>query len=142
MRLIDTHTHLDFPEFDADRAALLARSRALGVERLVLLGVYQANWQRLSGYVSAYAPAADRMDSASLPTRFVGVGPSGLANLRLIAANWLSSNLLAFVGLVLVFAVLLADFSFCAAEFVKREISEFFFHSSLFLSCFVIVHYA
>ena len=47
MRLIDTHTHLDFPEFDADRAALLARSRALGVERLVLLGVYQANWQRL-----------------------------------------------------------------------------------------------
>ncbi len=47
MRLIDTHTHLDFPEFDADRAALLARSRALGVERLVLLGVYQSNWQRL-----------------------------------------------------------------------------------------------
>ncbi|WP_339459251.1 TatD family hydrolase [Pseudomonas sp. EA_105y_Pfl2_R69] len=47
MRLIDTHTHLDFPDFDADRSALLARSRALGVERLVVLGVYQANWQRL-----------------------------------------------------------------------------------------------
>jgi TatD DNase family protein len=47
MRLIDTHTHLDFPDFDADRAEVLARSRALGVERLVVLGVYQANWQRL-----------------------------------------------------------------------------------------------
>lgn len=47
MRLIDTHTHLDFPDFDADRGALLARSRALGVEKLVVLGVYQANWQRL-----------------------------------------------------------------------------------------------
>ncbi|SDH99532.1 TatD DNase family protein [Pseudomonas benzenivorans] len=47
MRLIDSHTHLDFPEFDADRAELLARSRALGVERLVVLGVYQGNWQRL-----------------------------------------------------------------------------------------------
>ncbi|SDS81548.1 TatD family hydrolase [Pseudomonas oryzae] len=47
MRLIDTHTHLDFPDFDADRAAVLARSRALGVEKLVVLGVYQANWQRL-----------------------------------------------------------------------------------------------
>ena len=47
MRLIDTHTHLDFPEFDADRAEVLARSRAQGIERLVVLGVYQANWQRL-----------------------------------------------------------------------------------------------
>ncbi|MGG2395810.1 TatD family hydrolase [Pseudomonas sp. SH1-B] len=47
MRLIDTHTHLDFPDFDADRDALLARSQALGVQRIVVLGVYQANWQRL-----------------------------------------------------------------------------------------------
>lgn len=47
MRLIDTHTHLDFPDFDADRTAVLARCRALGVEQLVVLGVYQANWQRL-----------------------------------------------------------------------------------------------
>lgn len=47
MRLIDTHTHLDFPDFDADRGELLARCRTHGVERLVVLGVYQANWQRL-----------------------------------------------------------------------------------------------
>ncbi|MGH8433402.1 MAG: TatD family hydrolase [Pseudomonas sp.] len=47
MRLIDTHTHLDFPDFDADRAQVLTNSRALGVERMVVLGVYQANWQRL-----------------------------------------------------------------------------------------------
>ena len=47
MHLIDTHTHLDFPDFDTDRGELLARCRARGVERLVVLGVYQANWQRL-----------------------------------------------------------------------------------------------
>lgn len=47
MRLIDTHTHLDFPDFDVDRTPLLARSRAVGVERLVVLGVYRANWQRV-----------------------------------------------------------------------------------------------
>ena len=47
MQLIDTHTHLDFPDFDADRPELLARSRARGVKRLVLLGVAQAHWQRL-----------------------------------------------------------------------------------------------
>lgn len=47
MELIDSHTHLDFPDFDADRAALLADSRARGVGRMVVLGVYQDNWQRV-----------------------------------------------------------------------------------------------
>lgn len=47
MHLIDTHTHLDFPDFDADCAAVLARSRAAGVQQMVVLGVYQANWQRI-----------------------------------------------------------------------------------------------
>lgn len=47
MQLIDTHTHLDFPDFDADRDAVLARCRALGLEKLVVLGVYRGNWQRL-----------------------------------------------------------------------------------------------
>ncbi len=47
MELIDTHTHLDFPDFDEDRQALLTESRALGVRRIVVLGVYQANWQRV-----------------------------------------------------------------------------------------------
>lgn len=47
MHLIDTHTHLDFPDFDPDRTSLLARSRALGVRQMVVLGVYQDNWQRL-----------------------------------------------------------------------------------------------
>ncbi len=51
--LIDTHTHLDFPDFDADRPAVLARCRALGVEKLVVLGVYQGNWQRLWDLVEA-----------------------------------------------------------------------------------------
>lgn len=47
MELIDSHTHLDFPDFDDDRGALLADSRVRGVSRMVVLGVYQANWQRL-----------------------------------------------------------------------------------------------
>ena len=47
MQLIDTHTHLDFPDFDSDRGELLTRSRALGVERLVVLGVHRDHWQRL-----------------------------------------------------------------------------------------------
>jgi TatD DNase family protein len=47
VQLIDTHTHLDFESFDQDRDAVLHSSLALGVERMVVLGVYQRNWQRL-----------------------------------------------------------------------------------------------
>ncbi|MGA9704108.1 TatD family hydrolase [Pseudomonas sp.] len=53
MELIDTHTHLDFPDFDSDRREILARSRALGVSRMVVLGVYQQNWQRVWDLVQA-----------------------------------------------------------------------------------------
>ncbi|EKM94711.1 TatD family deoxyribonuclease [Stutzerimonas degradans] len=45
--LIDTHTHLDFEDFDADRQVVLARCAALGVERIVVLGVHAQNWQRV-----------------------------------------------------------------------------------------------
>jgi len=33
--LIDSHTHLDFPEFDADREAVIASAKSLGVEKFI-----------------------------------------------------------------------------------------------------------
>lgn len=53
MELIDTHTHLDFPDFDSDRRDVLAHSRTVGVRRMVVLGVYQQNWQRVWDLVHA-----------------------------------------------------------------------------------------
>lgn len=47
MPLIDTHTHLDFEDFDADRDTVLQRCAAAGVERIVVLGVHRANWERV-----------------------------------------------------------------------------------------------
>lgn len=41
---IDTHTHLDAPEFDADRDALVARIRAEGVGQLVIPAVAVSNF--------------------------------------------------------------------------------------------------
>ena len=41
---IDTHCHLDAPEFDADRDAVVARARAAGVAQLVLPAVEVAHF--------------------------------------------------------------------------------------------------
>ena len=35
--LIDTHCHLDFPDFDADRATLMQQARAAGVGRVITI---------------------------------------------------------------------------------------------------------
>lgn len=44
---IDTHCHLDAPEFAADVAAVRTRARALGVEHCVLPAVAVANFERV-----------------------------------------------------------------------------------------------
>jgi len=36
--LFDSHAHVDGPEFDADRGEVLARARAAGVQRIVVIG--------------------------------------------------------------------------------------------------------
>lgn len=38
MMLFDSHAHVDGPEFDADRAEVLARARAAGVQRMIVIG--------------------------------------------------------------------------------------------------------
>jgi TatD DNase family protein len=38
MELFDTHTHLHFPDFDADRDEMLARARQAGVRRMLTIG--------------------------------------------------------------------------------------------------------
>lgn len=45
--LIDSHCHLDAPEFDADRDAVLARARAVGVRAQVLPAVAADAWPGL-----------------------------------------------------------------------------------------------
>jgi TatD DNase family protein len=47
MELFDTHCHLDVSEFDADRDAVLARTRAAGVNRLVVPAIDAAGWPGL-----------------------------------------------------------------------------------------------
>ncbi len=96
---IDTHCHLDAPEFDTDRAAVLARARAAGVGLLVLPAVMVANFEAVRALAHAHGLAyalgihplyVDRSDDTDLDRladalhrhradpRLVAVGEIGL----------------------------------------------------------------
>ena len=47
IELIDSHCHLDFPVFDADRSALIAQCKAQGIKHFIVPGVDVENWPRL-----------------------------------------------------------------------------------------------
>lgn len=45
--LVDSHSHFDAPEFDADRDMALSRARAAGVTRQVVPAISAASWPKL-----------------------------------------------------------------------------------------------
>lgn len=53
MELIDTHCHLDVAEFDADRQAVIERSRAAGLVGIVVPAIDAQGWDRLLGLCSS-----------------------------------------------------------------------------------------
>lgn len=57
--LVDTHVHLGDPQFDADRAEVLARARESGVARLVEIADDPSEWDRAIALARAN-PAAMR----------------------------------------------------------------------------------
>lgn len=69
MRLVDSHCHLDAVEFDGDRAAVLQRARAAGVQRQVVPAVDAAGWSKLRDVCAA--------DSGLFPV--YGLHPIGVA---------------------------------------------------------------
>ena len=94
--LIDTHCHLDFPEFAPERDAVVARARAAGVGRLITISTRIDKFSDYSGIAEAYhdvfctvgthphnahlepeASAAEIVKLASHP-KCVGIGEAGL----------------------------------------------------------------
>lgn len=53
--MIDSHCHLDTPEFDPDRDAVLARARAAGVVAQVIPAIARARFEKLRDICAAHA---------------------------------------------------------------------------------------
>lgn len=53
--MIDTHCHLDKPEFDADREDVVRRARAAGVTDLVVPAIGPDGWEALSAWAARTA---------------------------------------------------------------------------------------
>ncbi|TZF90181.1 TatD family hydrolase [Cognatilysobacter lacus] len=52
--LVDTHSHIDVPEFDVDRDAVIARARAAGVTQQVVPAIHAAAWPGLRATCARY----------------------------------------------------------------------------------------
>ncbi|CDQ09242.1 Uncharacterized deoxyribonuclease HI_0454 [Acidithiobacillus ferrivorans] len=52
--LVDSHCHLDFEDFDADRAGILARAHAAGVQEMLIAAVVEAHWPRVQALTAEY----------------------------------------------------------------------------------------
>src|SRR5207302_9070576 len=52
--LVDSHCHLDFPDFAAEREAVLARARAAGVETMLTIGTRLDQFDGVRAIAEAY----------------------------------------------------------------------------------------
>lgn len=53
-RLIDSHCHLDFPQFEGDLAAVIAQAQDKGVEKFVVPACGTFNWQKVVAISKQY----------------------------------------------------------------------------------------
>ncbi|MBR2655868.1 MAG: TatD family hydrolase [Loktanella sp.] len=94
--ITDSHCHLDFPDFDAERDDIVARALAAGVTRMVTICTKLRNEPAVRAIAETYAPvfyaagthpmsvadeplaSVDELVSLAQHPKFVGIGETGL----------------------------------------------------------------
>jgi len=95
-RIVDSHCHLDFPDFDDDLDTVIANAQAAGVERMVTICTKLKALEKVRGIAETYGPVffaagTHPMSAASEPMvsvdellavtqhpKMVGIGETGL----------------------------------------------------------------
>ena len=95
-QITDSHCHLDFPDFEGEVAALVARAAEAGVTRMVTICTRLRNEPKVRALAEAYAPvfyaagthpmsaaeeplaSVDDLVALASHPKFVGIGESGL----------------------------------------------------------------
>jgi TatD DNase family protein len=96
MRLVDSHCHLDFPDFAAERDAVVARARAAGIGTMLTIGTRLDQFPQVRAIAEAYddvwcsvgahpheaadheATTAAELVALAAHPRVVGIGETGL----------------------------------------------------------------
>jgi TatD DNase family protein len=96
IRITDSHCHLDFPDFDEERDAVIARAVAAGVHRMVTICTRLDQEPRVRAIAEAHAPVfyaagihpmraaesplvnVDDLVKLAAHPKFVGIGETGL----------------------------------------------------------------
>ena len=94
--IVDSHCHLDFPDFDGEHSALIARARAAGVTRMVTIctklrtepqvralaeaheGVFYAAGTHPMSVADEPMVTVEQLVALSSHPKFVGIGETGL----------------------------------------------------------------
>jgi TatD DNase family protein len=94
--IVDSHCHLDFPDFDAERADVVDRAVAAGVRRMVTICTKLRQAPQVQAIAEAHAPVfwaagthpmsaadepmatVDELIALAQHPKFVGIGESGL----------------------------------------------------------------
>ncbi len=95
-QLVDAHCHLDFSDFDAERAEVIDRAVAAGVTRMVTICTRLRNAPQVQAIAQAHAPvfwaagthpmsaaeepltSVDELVALARDPKFVGIGETGL----------------------------------------------------------------
>ena len=118
--LIDSHCHLDAPEFDADRDEVAQAAKQAGVDMIVIPAVARENFQQVIDLSNQYTHC--RFALGIHPMYVDNAHPSDLSLLKALVSQYIATNKLVAIGEI--------GLDFFVTQ-QNRETQEYFFSEQL-----------